>query len=168
MNDLYDLIENYCNLERVRRTRIENALNNYLDGSELKAQIAKTALPKTDKSLSGVDAKLEEAYSAILSEIAFSEIYVLRENEDFVADDSGNITVYTDAVLCHAEGADRELHSMPLCHLFAFAQLSDIKGIRVNEGENSLYFNKTTIRDILNNDYSYHFIYAERELIKFI
>lgn len=167
MSEFYELIENYCELERIRKTRIEGILTSYLDGSETRSQIAKTLLPKNEKSLVGVDPRLEEAYSNIISEIAFVEVFVLRENEDFITDNFGNITVYTDMQLCPMGNNGYNFYPVSLCHLFAFVQLSKACGIYVNEGDNSLYFSKSTIRDILNNDYSYHFIARDLELLNF-
>ena len=167
MNELYTLIENYCELERARRKHTEKILAPYLNGSETRSQIAQTLLPKNEKSLVGVDSRLEEACSHIISEIAFAEVFVLRENKDFITDDSGNITVYTDMQLCPIGKNGYNFYPISLCHLFAFVQLSKTCGIYVNEGENSLYFSKSTIRDILMGDYSYHFIARDRELLNF-
>ena len=167
MSELYELIENYCELERARRKRTEEILASYLDGSEIRSKIAKTLLPKNEKSLVGVDTQLEEAYSNIISEIAFAEVFVLRENEDFITDNFGNISVYTDMQLCPMGKNGYNFYPISLCHLFAFVQLSEACGIYVNEGDNSLYFSKSTIRDILNNDYGYHVIARDLELLKF-
>ena len=167
MSELYELIDKYCELERVRRTRTEAIVASYLDGSEIRSQIAKTLLPRNEKSLTGVDSRLKEAYSSIISEIAFAEVFVLKENEDFITDNFGNITVYTDMQLCPIGKNGYNFYPISLCHLFAFVQLSKAYGIYVNEDDNSLYFGKSTIRDILNNDYGYHFIARDLELLKF-
>ena len=167
MSDLFTLTHDYCELERARRSRTEAALKAYLDGSEIKDTIAQTLLPSSDRSTVGVDAHLEEAYSNIVSEIAFSEVFVLRVGDGFVVDDAGMIAAYSDLQLCPKGNEDAEFCPIPFSHLLAFVHLSEAQGVYVNEGEDSLFLSKKAIGEILANDYGYRFIARARNLLSF-
>ena len=98
---------------------------------------------------------LKEAYTALVAEIPFAEVFVMRSNDDdesFVANDNGEIQAYTDHKLCPAAKENFGFYKMPLTHLFAFVHLSEASDVVIDD---ILYFSKSTITEILSNNYNY-------------